>query len=101
MSAAACFGCDEATGARRELVAVEDDDETAGPAASATDAVAMDNRDRTRSKGYVEPAKNDEAVSYHVREHPRRSTVNDVQTEVMPAKAPLASRLGVSSSFDP
>lgn len=41
------------------------------------EAVAIERRDRTRSKGYVE------------------------QTEVIPASAPLASRLGVSSSLDP
>jgi len=41
------------------------------------DAVAIDNRERTRSKGYV------------------------VQTEVMPASAPLANRVGVSSCFFP
>jgi len=41
------------------------------------DAVAMDSRERTRSNGYV------------------------VQTEVMPARAPLANRVGVSSCFFP
>jgi len=41
------------------------------------DAVAIDNRERTRSKGYV------------------------VQTEVMPASAPLANRVGVSNCFFP
>jgi len=40
-------------------------------------AVAMDKRERTRSKGYV------------------------VQTEVMPANAPLINRVGVSSCLDP
>lgn len=41
------------------------------------DAVAIERRERTRSRGYV------------------------VQTDVIPANAPLASRFGVSSSFDP
>jgi len=48
-----------------------------GKTARGMDAVAMERRERTRSSGYV------------------------VQTDVMPAKAPLASRFGVSSSFDP
>lgn len=48
-----------------------------GAALRFTDAVAIDNRERTRSKGYVE------------------------QTEVIPARAPLANLLGVSSSLDP
>lgn len=41
------------------------------------EAVAIDNLDRTRSRGYVE------------------------HTEVMPANAPAASRFGVSNSPDP
>lgn len=41
------------------------------------DAVAMDSLDRTRSRGYV------------------------VQTEVIPAKAPLINRVGVSSCLPP
>lgn len=41
------------------------------------DAVAIDNLDRTRSSGYV------------------------VQTEVIPAKAPAASRVGVSNVLFP
>lgn len=41
------------------------------------DAVAIDNRERTRSNGYV------------------------VQTEVMPASAPLVNRVGVSNCLFP
>lgn len=41
------------------------------------DDVAIDNRERTRSNGYV------------------------VQTEVMPASAPLANRVGVSNCLFP
>jgi len=55
----------------------EDEDDVAELFATIMDAVAIDNRERTRSSGYV------------------------VQTEVMPARAPLASRVGVSNCFFP
>lgn len=54
-----------------------DDEGVAELLVAIIDAVAMDSRERTRSSGYV------------------------VQTEVMPARAPLANRVGVSSCFFP
>lgn len=66
---------DDNAGFKGALAAVLDDD--VDGVVMANDAVAMDSRDRTRSKGYV------------------------VQTDVIPARAPLASRLGVSNSFVP
>lgn len=57
------------------------------------EAVAIDNRDRTRSKGYVVPA-------LKLTLDPLDAGMY-LQTEVMPASAPLASRLGVSNSFLP
>lgn len=55
----------------------DDKDDVAELFVTIMDAVAIDNRERTRSSGYV------------------------VQTEVMPARAPLASRVGVSNCFFP
>jgi hypothetical protein len=61
------------------------------------DAVAMDSRERTRSSGYVVPAKN----KIMLKKSPGRAAcqMGDEQTEVMPARAPLANRVGVSSCF--
>jgi hypothetical protein len=58
------------------------------------DAVAMDSRARTRSRGYV-VAKNPINV--------RVDAVKEAnpQTDVIPASAPLANLFGVSSSFVP
>lgn len=55
----------------------DEDEDAAEPFVAKMDAVAIDNRERTRSSGYV------------------------VQTEVTPARAPLANRVGVSSCFFP
>ena len=56
--------------------------------------MAIDNRERTRSKGYVVP----ETKAEHQNEGgPERFS----QTEVMPANAPLINRVGVLSSLDP
>lgn len=57
-------------------------------------AVAIDKRERTRSKGYVEPKIKSECQSERELDH-------FAQTEVMPANAPLINRVGVSSSLDP
>lgn len=57
-------------------------------------AVAMDKRERTRSRGYVEPRIKSECQS-------ERELGQFAQTEVMPANAPLINRVGVSSSLDP
>lgn len=57
-------------------------------------AVAIDKRERTRSRGYVEPKIKFECQSGGQLEH-------FAQTEVMPANAPLINRVGVSSSLDP
>jgi len=56
---------------------VDEDEDVAELFVASMLAVAMDNRERTRSSGYV------------------------VQTEVMPARAPLANLVGVSSCFVP
>ena len=61
------------------------------------DAVAMDSRERTRSNGYVVPAQKIVKKDRQVAKHNRK----DEQTEVMPASAPLANRVGVSSCFFP
>jgi len=54
-----------------------DDDAGADALVAIIEAVAIDNLERNRSNGYV------------------------VQTEVMPARAPLANRVGVSNCFFP
>ena len=59
------------------------------------DAVAIDSRDRTKSKGYVLPVMFEESMTELGiwRKH--------AQTEVIPANAPLSSLVGVSSSLLP
>lgn len=58
-SAAACLGievCDDGLSSDAGLVCdAKEDVGAVGAEARATDAVAIDNRDRTRSSGYVEP----------------------------------------------
>jgi len=68
-SAEASFGCeDEDIGADVDAAVLFE---------ASIDAVAIDNRERTKSNGYV------------------------VQTEVMPASAPLVNRVGVSNCLFP
>jgi hypothetical protein len=62
------------------------------------DAVAMDSRERTRSSGYVVPAKN-KIMFKKNRQAAQHVKWDDEQTEVTPARAPLANRVGVSSCF--
>jgi len=80
-SAEASLGCEDVDAPADEEGGMdggdEDEDGVAELFATSMEAVAIDNRERTRSSGYV------------------------VQTEVMPAKAPLASRVGVSNCFFP
>lgn len=61
---------------------------------SAIVAVAIDNRDRTRSSGYVVPV-------VAVRIGTARNGEHYAQTEVIPANAPLTNRVGVSSGLEP
>lgn len=77
------------------------EDEAESPGAAERDwfwrdilAVAIDKRERTRSKGYVEPKIKSKCRSEGELER-------FAQTEVMPANAPLTNRVGVSSSLDP
>jgi hypothetical protein len=53
--AKACVACD--IGIDDDIGAIFGPAAPAGGATSDTDAVAIDNRDRTRSNGYVEPEK--------------------------------------------
>ena len=60
------------------------------------DAVAIDNRERTKSNGYVVPAKSE--IKHQITQ---QIGGQDEQTEVMPASAPLVSRVGVSNCLFP
>lgn len=72
------------------------------------DAVAMDSLDRTRSRGYVVPGIPREGISqgqFLTKQRNQGDVTGkgglDEQTEVIPAKAPAASRMGVSNVFFP
>ena len=67
---------------------------------SAIDAVAIERRDRTRSSGYVEPEIHELACTCKARWR-FFGGLRYSQTEVMPAKAPLSRRVGVSSGLSP
>lgn len=60
-------------------------------------AVAIDRRDRTRSRGYVEPEIGSVSSLTIAIEH----CLKHAQTEVIPANAPDNNRVGVSSGFWP
>jgi len=75
-SAEASLNCEDVDVPEDEGGGVDDED-VAELLVAIIDAVAMDSRERIRSSGYV------------------------VQTEVMPARAPLANRVGVSSCLFP
>ena len=82
----------------------EDEDDVAELFATSMDAVAIDNRERTRSSGYVVPAIEGKKCIKQTRTQGHagaKSDRTDEQTEVTPARAPLASRVGVSSCFFP
>lgn len=106
VAAVACFGMEDVCGCGelfRRLAELTDGDHTEEDVgiveevtARATDAVAIDSRDRTRSKGYVAP----DIIDMSVKDGGIQSLIY-VQTDVIPARAPLASLLGVSSSFEP
>lgn len=81
----------------------EDEEDVAELFATIMDAVAMDNRERTRSSGYVVPERKERKVLNETKKNARLcgQVRYDEQTEVMPARAPLASRVGVSNCFFP
>ncbi len=62
------------------------------------DAVAMERRERIRSRGYVVPS---EILAHALIDSPLPATEVHIQTEVMPANAPLIRRVWVSSSLAP
>ena len=65
------------------------------------DAVAIDNLDLTRSKGYVVPGMQGENRKEHYWPDEKEKEGSDGQTEVIPAKAPATSRVGVSNALVP
>jgi hypothetical protein len=91
-------GCATPTGILAEDAETAEEVELGLVAASAMDAVAIDKRDLTRSNGYVEPIG---MAIWIVKHGINGGQGRHVQTDVIPAKAPLANRFGVSSSFVP